>query len=439
MNNNSTAPIDKIVKPIQDFLHKEASGGILLIIFTVVALVWANSPLADSYLSLWHTYITIDLGGFLLKYSLHHWINDGLMAIFFFVVGLEIKREIMVGELSSFQKASLPIAAAIGGMLFPALIYTFFNLGTEGSSGWGIPMATDIAFVVGILALLGSRVPLSLKIFVVALAIADDIGAVLVIAFFYTDQISLISLIIAAGFLLTLFIISKMGVKSLIVYTLLGIGLWLAFLKSGVHATIAGVLLAFTIPASSRTNTKSFYEENSEKLRKFHEEGEHGEDVLTNETRQTIVQKIEISCTNLLTPLQRFEHELHPWVAYFIIPVFALANAGVSLGGNFISGLTSSISIGIALGLLIGKLTGILSLSWLAVKYKLASLPEGVTWKMISGAALLAGIGFTMSLFIANLAFNSEELLNTAKIGILFGSLLSGLAGYIFLKSSLKK
>jgi NhaA family Na+:H+ antiporter len=432
-------PIEKLTYPLQEFLHKEASGGILLIVCTIVALIWANSPFADSYHHLWHTYLSIDLGGLGLKYSIHHWINDGLMVVFFFVVGLEIKRELIVGELSSVKKASLPIAAALGGMIFPALIYTIFNMGSEGSSGWGIPMATDIAFVVGILALLGKRVPLALKIFILALAIVDDIGAVLVIAVFYTSQISFVSLMIAAGLLILLVIMNKMGVRSLLIYTIVGIALWLAFLKSGVHATVAGVLLAFTIPVSSRINTKKFKNETEVLLKDFDNAGEHGDNVLTNSERLTIVDQIENNCEKILTPLQRFEHDLHPWVSFFIMPVFALANAGVTIGDGLVPALTNPISLGIVLGLFIGKQIGIFSFSYLAVKFKIASEPEGVSWLKIYAASILAGIGFTMSLFIANLAFDSVELLNISKVGILVASLLSGIIGFIILKSALAK
>ncbi len=432
-------PIEKLTYPIQEFLHQQASGGILLIIATVIALAWANSPFSESYYHLWHTYIKLDIGGIGLNYSLHHWINDGLMVIFFFVVGLEIKREMLVGELSSAKKAALPIAAALGGMIFPALIYTIFNLGSEGSSGWGIPMATDIAFVVGILALLGNRVPLALKIFILALAIVDDLGAVLVIAIFYTSNISYTSLLIGAGLIVLLIAMNKMGVRNLLVYTLVGIALWLAFLKSGVHATVAGVLLAFTIPVSSRINTKKFKNETESLLKDFNNAGEHGENVLTNSERLTIVDQIENNCEKILTPLQRFEHGLHPWVSFFIMPVFALANAGVTIGSGFSSALTHPVSIGIILGLFIGKQIGIFGFSYLAVKLKLASEPEGVSWKKIYAASILAGIGFTMSLFIANLAFNSPDLLNISKVGILTGSLLSGIVGFIILKSALNK
>jgi len=432
-------PIEILTYPIQEFLHQQASGGILLIIATVIALAWANSPFSESYHHLWHTYIKIDVGGIGLNYSLHHWINDGLMVIFFFVVGLEIKRELLVGELSSAKKAALPIAAALGGMIFPALIYTMFNLGSEGASGWGIPMATDIAFVVGILALLGNRVPLALKIFILALAIVDDLGAVLVIAIFYTSNISLTSLMIAGGLIVLLIAMNRLGVRNLLVYTFVGIALWLAFLKSGVHATVAGVLLAFTIPVSSRINTMKFKKETESLIKDFDNAGEHGEDVLTNSERLSIVDQIENNCEKILTPLQRFEHGLHPWVSFFIMPVFALANAGVAVSDELGSALTHPVSIGIILGLFIGKQIGIFGFSYLAVKLKLASEPEGVSWKKIYAASVLAGIGFTMSLFIANLAFSSEELLNISKVGILTGSLLSGIVGFIILKSALNK
>ena len=433
-------PIEILLQPINEFLHKEASGGILLIIFTVIALAWANSPWAASYHQLWQTHLKIFSGSFSLNYSIFHWINDGLMVIFFFTVGLEIKRELLVGELSSVQKASLPIAGALGGMIFPAILYVLFNAGGEAVSGWGVPMATDIAFVVGIMALLGPKVPLPLKVFILALAIADDIGAVLVIAFFYTSQVSIAALIIAAIILIALIILNKLGTKSLIPYTFLGILLWLAFLKSGVHATIAGILLAFTIPASSRYNTKTFAEKVKSLLDKFNSAGEHGDNVLANESRQTDVMALEESCKKVLTPLQRFEHGLHPWVSFFIIPLFALANAGVTLAGlDIMDALFSPISLGIIVGLFIGKQAGIFTFSWIAVKLKWASLPEGVTWAKLYGAGILAGVGFTMSLFIAGLAFSSESMIDLAKIGILTGSLISGIVGFILLKASLGK
>ena len=409
----------------------------MLLIFTVFALVWANSPVSDSYFQLWHTKLTIGFGNINLNYSLHHWINDGLMAIFFFVVGLEIKRELLVGELSSVKKASLPIMAALGGMIFPALFYVFFNFGKESISGWGIPMATDIAFAIGILALLGSRVPTGLKVFITALAIADDIGAVLVIAFFYTSNISIVSLAFAGGVLVLLIAANLSGVRNLIVYSVLGIILWLAFLFSGVHATVAGVLLAFTIPASSRIDTAQFLSKGKKLLEDFDHSGEEGPNVLSNEERQGIVQSLEENCEKIMTPLQRFEHKLHPLVSFFIMPVFAFANAGVIISGDFVSELINPVSFGIATGLFIGKQLGISMFTWLSVKLKIASLPFGVNWKQIYSAGILAGIGFTMSLFIANLAFTSEELLTISKVGILTASLLSGLIGFFALKGSL--
>ncbi|BDQ03177.1 Na+/H+ antiporter NhaA [Ignavibacterium sp.] len=439
INNEKKSPIEKILSPIQEFMHAETSGGIILIICTIIALIWANSPFADSYHHLWHTYLTFDFGGYVLKHSLHHWINDGLMVIFFFVVGLEIKRELLVGELSSAKKAALPVAGALGGMILPALIYFYFNGGKEGAAGWGIPMATDIAFVVGIMALLGPKFPFSLKIFILALAIVDDIGAVLVIAIFYTAEISITALIIGAAIILLLIVFNRLGVRSLIVYTIMGIALWLAFLESGVHATVAGVLLAFTIPVSSRINTRKFTTETKQLLDEFEKSGEHGENVLTNENRLTLVQSIEGNCEKILTPLQRFEHLLHPWVAFFIMPVFALANAGVTIGSGFTDALTNPISIGIILGLFLGKQFGIFGFSLLAIKLGLASKPEGVNYTKMYGAGILAGIGFTMSLFIANLAFPTEELLNIAKVGVLTASLIAGIVGFIVVKIGLTK
>ena len=434
-------PIEVLLKPINQFLHQEASGGILLIICTLIALVWANTVWSNSYHDFWHTNIAVSIGNFLtLDYSIHHWINDGLMVIFFFTVGLEIKRELLVGELSSFQKASLPIAGALGGMIAPAILYTLFNSGRDGANGWGIPMATDIAFVVGIMALLGNKVPLALKIFILALAIADDIGAVLVIAIFYTAEISTTALILAAIVFVVLILLNRLGAKSLILYGLIGVILWLAFLKSGVHATIAGVLLAFTIPASSRYDTNKFSSKVKALIKSFDATGDHWKNVLNNAERQHDVMAIEESCEKVLTPLQRFEHALHPWVSFFIIPVFALANAGVTLAGlDILAALINPVSLGIIVGLFIGKQIGIFAFSFLAVKLKFATLPEGVNWKNLYGAGILAGIGFTMSLFIAGLAFNKPELLDLSKIGILTGSILSGIIGFMFLKTSASK
>lgn len=436
---HNTTPIEKLLNPIQEFMHAEASSGIVLIICAIIALAWANSPLAHYYHYLWHTHIKFDFGGYVLDYSLHHWINDGLMVIFFFVVGLEIKRELLVGELSTIKKAALPIAGALGGMILPAIIYLLLNGGKEGASGWGIPMATDIAFVVGIMALLGPKFPFTLKIFILALAIVDDIGAVLVIAIFYTSEISFLALSIAGVIIVLLILFNRLGIRSLIVYTITGIFLWLAFLKSGVHATVAGVLLAFVIPVTSRINTIKFTNETKRLIDEFDSAGTHGENVLTNEKRLAILQKIESNCEKIQTPLQRFEHLLHPWVAFFIMPVFALANAGVTLSSDIWESIAHPISIGIILGLFIGKQLGIFGFSFVAIKLGLASKPEGINFTKMYGAGILAGIGFTMSLFIANLAFSSEELLNIAKIGVLFASLISGVIGYLIVKIGLRK
>jgi len=431
-------PIRKLILPFQSFIQAETSGGILLLICTVAALAWANSPWREIYFHLWHTNISINIGNIILSYSLHHWINDGLMVIFFFVVGLEIKREFLVGELSTSKKATLPVAGALGGMLFPAFIFILFNSGSEGSRGWGIPMATDIAFVIGIFALLGSKVPISIKIFITALAIADDIGAVLVIAIFYTSEISFISLLVGAFFVILLITANALGIRSLLIYLILGIGLWLAFLKSGVHATVAGVIMAFIIPASTRINSLKFLKEGRILLDDFDKAGEESESTLTNEERLTAVQALENNCEKVMTPLQRFETGLHPWVSFLIMPLFAFANAGVELGEDIFSSLANPVSLGIIAGLFLGKQLGIFSFSWLAIKFGIASKPEGVSWKKIYSAGIIAGIGFTMSLFIANLAFGENELLNISKVGILCGSLISGIVGFFILKSSLR-
>jgi NhaA family Na+:H+ antiporter len=394
-------PIDRLVRPFQEFAKLEASGGILLIGCTVVALVWANSPWATNYFHLWHTNLTFGLAGKNLSGPLHFWINDGLMAVFFLLVGLEIKRETLVGELASFRKAALPVAAAIGGMLVPAAIYGLFNRGGPGLPGWGIPMATDIAFALGVLVLLGNRIPVSLRVFLAALAIADDIGAVLVIAFFYTEQISWIHLAVAGLFFAALIAMNRVGARHPLVYAVLGAGLWLAFLESGIHATVAGVLLAVTIPARQRIDSRVFLA--------------HSGKVLDE------------------SPMLQFEHALAPWVSYVIMPVFALANAGVGLGVGAASAVVSPISLGVIFGLALGKPIGIVGSSWLVTRTGTASIPDDVNWRQILGVGVLGGIGFTMSLFVANLAFGPKPMLETAKIGILVASIISGVAGAIIL------
>ncbi|HUF00297.1 MAG TPA: Na+/H+ antiporter NhaA [Anaerolineales bacterium] len=427
-------PAEKLLSPLQAFLQREASSGILLLTATIIALLWANSLWSESYYSFWENKLTFGYGEYELSKPLLLWINDGLMAIFFFVVGLEIKREVLIGELASFRKAALPLAAAIGGMVFPALIYTAFNYNGAGSSGWGIPMATDIAFALGVLALLGKGVPISLKVFLTAAAVVDDLGAVLIIALFYTTDIAWISLGIAAVFLVLLIICNMLGVRNPIVYSVLGIGLWLAFLQSGVHATVAGVLLAMTIPAQARINDEEFVKHSRSVLNEF-EKTDEGDEYLSS-TQRSAVRTLEELAEHAQTPLQRLEHDLHPWVAFAIMPIFALANAGVALGGDFLSSVTSPISLGVIFGLIIGKQIGITLFSWLVVKSKLADLPERVNWRHIYGVSWLAGIGFTMSLFISALAFGVSPALETAKSGILLASLIAGIVGFLLLRGA---
>lgn len=417
-----------LIRPFQRFFRLEAASGILLLVFTVAALVWANSPFAASYFGLWATRITVAVGELVIAKPLLLWINDGLMAIFFFLVGLEIKREVTVGELSNPKNAALSVAAAVGGMLVPGAIYAAFNTGRIGAAGWAIPMATDIAFALGVLALLGRRVPLPLKVFVTAVAIVDDLGAVLVIAFFYTAELSLAALGTGVGVLVTLTLLNRLGVRRTWPYALLGAVLWVAFLKSGIHATIAGVLLALTIPARRAIDAAEYAGRAERLLAVFRKDLRPGLAEPTKNQRDAL-HSLEHASHQVETPLQRLEHALHPWAAFFIIPLFALANAGVALTGGIGATLTSPISLGIILGLFAGKQIGILTFSWIATRTGLAVLPAGVGWSQIWGVSLLCGIGFTMSLFIGSLAFADPALLDAAKIGILAGSLISGVAG----------
>jgi NhaA family Na+:H+ antiporter len=430
-------PIERLLKPFQRFVQTESSGGIVLLAATVVALLWANLNW-DSYHHLWETYVQSAFGDWSIRMTLHHLINDGLMVVFFFLVGLEIKRELLVGELASFRAAALPIAAAAGGMIVPALMYVMLNSpGSPGASGWGIPMATDIAFALGILALMGSRIPLGLKVFLAALAIVDDLGAVLVIALFYTADLNVPALAGGGAVLLTLIAMNKLGVTRPGAYALVGLVLWGTFLASGVHATIAGVLLAMTIPARTRIDTKRFLLSSREVLDEFDRAGVEGEGVLTNHGQQAAIQALEHNCEAAQAPLQRIEHDLQLWVAFGIIPLFALANAGVVLTGGFGEALADPVTLGIILGLVLGKPIGITLFSLAAVKSGLAVLPSSVGWKAIHGVSWLGGIGFTMSLFIGNLAFGEgSEMLDAAKIGILTASALAAVVGSILLRSA---
>lgn len=427
-------PADALFRPFAEFARLGASGGILLLGCAVLAMIAANSAIAEHYFALLDTKVTVGAGEAAISKDLLHWINDGLMAVFFFVVGLEIKREIIAGELSTLRSAALPIAGAIGGMAIPAVIYFSLNRGTPEVSGWGIPMATDIAFALGVMSLLGKCVPVSIKVFLTALAIIDDIGAVLVIAVFYTEKIVFAQLIIAAIGLVILVTLNKMGVSRVVPYALIALVIWVAFLKSGVHATIAGVLVALTIPAHTRVNSASFAEKARAIIDEFTRHAKHGGDLLENQRQQHALFTLGRCIKNVQAPLLTLEHALHPYVMFFIMPVFAFANAGVALGDIGFSGLGHPVALGVILGLVLGKLIGVSAFSWLAVKFGLAELPAGVIWRQIFATALLCGIGFTMSLFIANLALGPDTL-PLAKLGILTGSLIAGVTGYLMLKS----
>ncbi len=427
-NKLSPRPIDRILSPFEQFFRIEASGGILLLIATISALAWVNSPWSDSYQELWQTKITIGPSGFDLSKAAILWVNDGLMAVFFFVVGLEIKREVLFGQLSSTRAAALPIFAAVGGMAVPALIYVFFNIGGPGIDGWGIPMATDIAFALGILALIGSRAPLSLKIFLTALAIVDDLGAVLVIAIFFTDQLGIVSLGIAALFAILLFGANFVGIRNPLVYFLLAFGLWVAFLKSGVHPTLAGVIAAMAIPSTKLADDRQLHERLQNLTVQFgsivHDQKEKIE-----KRRKQVIHELESATSHAGSPLSRLEHTLHPWVAFAIMPIFALANAGLQIDSSTIGALDNRISLGVIAGLAVGKPIGVVLFTWIAVRTGIASVPAGLSWRAITAGGFLAGIGFTMSLFISKLALEHTAEIDVAKAGILIASVISALIG----------
>ncbi len=423
------APIDTIWRPFNYIFKKQITVGILLMLSVVIALVWANSPWRHSYHALWEIEFTIGTADYFLKKSLHHWINDALMSIFFFSVGLEIKREILAGELSSWREAALPAAAALGGMIVPAGIYLAINYQGEGVNGWGVPMATDIAFTLGIIALIGNRIPTALKVFLTALAIVDDIGAVLVIAFFYTASVDLNDLLIAGGFLVVMIGGNLLGIRNYFFYISVGIfGIWLAILFSGIHATIAGVLAALGIPS----RTKIEMDKAVDKLDTLAEELDETEQIegeFITEKQVRILNKVKTTSARAETVSQRLEYYLSPFVSFFIMPVFALANAGVEIQGDLLTLLTHPVSIGVMVGLLAGKFLGVSLFSHGAVALGMAQLPQGIRWKQLYGVALLAGVGFTMSLFITDLAFEKEQLASYAKVGILMASTLAALLG----------
>lgn len=439
MENNSIkkAPIDKwVLEPIKSFISKSSTSGIILFSSAFVAIIITNSPWSSAFHHFWEIEFSVGFNGAYINKSLHHWINDGLMAVFFFVVGLELKREIIAGELNEPKKAVLPIAGALGGMLFPAIVYFLFNRNGETMQGWGIPMATDIAFALGVLYLLGDKVPISLKIFLTALAIADDLGAVLVIAFFYTSEINFSSLVTAGIFLLVLVVSNFIGIRNTLYYALIGIGgVWLFFLMSGVHATIAAVLAAFTIPASVKISEAAYITRLESLTEHFKQTDPNNKPTVTNDQLH-ILEEIRDLSKNALTPLQRLEHGMHPLVAFVIMPIFALSNAGVEISGDIIKQVTSPVTMGIFFGLLFGKFIGVTGVAAFMIKMKWAALPEGMNYRHLMGAGLLAGIGFTMSLFVAGLAFDNELYMVEARLGILAASLTASVAGFFVIKSA---
>ncbi len=421
-------PVDRFVGPLARFMHVEAAGGVVLLACTIVALVAANSPWADAFLAFWKTKVGFSIGSMTVQHSLQHWINDGLMAIFFFVIGLEVKREMVLGELREMRQAALPIAAALGGMVVPAAVYLALQFGQPGQSGWGIPMATDIAFVVGCLAILGPRVPRGMRVMLLSLAIVDDIGAILVIAVGYTDHISLGWLVGGFCGIGAVIGLTRVGVRNTAVYILVGTAVWFAFHESGIHATIAGVILGLITPARSWVS-KGLLSDIVDKAGHFLA----GDDTDDHPERHGMLRHVERASREAVSPLERLEARLHPWVGFAIMPLFALANAGVHIEW---ADLGAPVALAVMLGLLIGKPVGIVLASWVAVKSGLARLPEGVGWGTVTAGGFLAGIGFTMALFIAGLAIEGD-LLDTAKIGVLAGSVLCAVAGMIlFLRTN---
>lgn len=428
----------RVISPFERFLRRTTAGGIVLIGTTVITLVLAALLGGDTLHRVWESPLTIAAGDrYRIEMSWQHWVNDGLMALFFLLVGLELKREVLVGELSSIKDAALPIAAALGGMVVPGLIYAAFNANTPTASGWGVPMATDIAFAIGILVLLAWRVPKNLIIFLTALAIADDLGAVMVIAIFYTADLSL-QWLTASGVLFgALVLLNRGGIRNPLPYTLIGLVMWAAVHASGVHATLAGILLALTIPARPTYSPAHF----ERRIGQLHADFvadrldlDTPDDPLSNHRMMSIAEAMENSAAAVQSPLQRIEHDLTPWVTFVVIPIFALANAGIDLGSvAWSDALTNSVTVGVLAGLVLGKFAGISLFSWGAVRLGLARLPSGVEWKHLMGAAWLGGIGFTMSLFIAQLAFSDPAVVEQAKLGILLASAASAAIGLAWL------
>lgn len=438
MSNKKKSIIDTIVDPFQRFIRIEISGSILLFIATAAALLWANSQWGNYYFQLWENDLSFKVKDFVISKSFIHWINDGLMAIFFFIIGLEIKREILIGELSTLKKGALPIIAALGGMILPAIIYLYINKDTVTESGWGIPMATDIAFSLGVLGLLGKRVPVGMKVFLLAFAIIDNLGAVTVITIFYSPEINLNFLIIGLGLFFILVLFNQLKVRNYHLYMITGFIIWYMFSKSGIHPTIAGVLIAFAIPIRRRIRIPVFKRRMSKNLEQFSGK-ESAYKIILNKAQLAAIDNMEDEIEKVQSPLQFIEYNLHGFVAYIIMPVFAFANAGVIFYSSGVQDIINPVSYNIVLSLILGKTIGIFLVSWISIKLGLASLPENTGWINLIGLGLLGAMGFTMSLFIANLAFSDPGIINHAKIGIIVASMVSGILGYLVLRFSLNK
>lgn len=420
----------KISLPVQQFIYAEQASGLSLLIGTVVALVWVNSPWAHVYRQLWETVLTIDLNVFQISMDAHHWVNEGLMVLFFFLMGLEIKRELVHGQLSNWSQAALPAIAALGGMILPILIYLAFTWNSEGARGWGIPMATDIAFALGLLALLGSRIPRELKIFLIAFAVVDDIGGVLVIALFYTGELSLGAIGVALALIVFWLGLRQFEIQNRGIYAFIAILFWLAVLKSGIHPTIAGVIIGLLTPTHRYYQYGEFTYYAGRLVKEAQEAIQQGE----HERTSMLLGQLEELTRYTEESVERLERLIRPWVSYCVLPIFALANAGIVLSlEGFEKALESSVALGIVVALIVGKYVGILGSSWLAIRLKWAALPPHVSWSHMSGVALLGGIGFTVALFITSLAFEATPLVSEAKIAIFIASIAAGLLGYFFL------
>lgn len=430
--------VNTVLSPFERFLKRQSSNGILLLIAAIIAMMWSNSSYSELYFAMWDKQLTLGLGAFSVSEPLILWVNDGLMALFFFVVGLEIKREVMAGELSTIKDVVMPLTAAIGGMIVPAIIFIVVEGNTAMAKGWGIPMATDIAFSLGILSLLGSKVPLGLKVFLTALAIVDDIGAILIIAFFYSNDIHWGYLQAASGLFLLLLIFNYFDLRIVSLYIFVGLFVWFCFLKSGVHPTVAGVLVALTIPARRKIKMQEFVEQTKSSLIKFKNAKWTDSEVLLGKEQISAVDYIAENVKKVQSPVQSLENTLTNFTANMVMPIFALANASIVIVGNKFN-LLNRVTLGVGLGLLLGKVVGVSLFSWLSVRLRWAQLPTGVTWTQIIGVGFLAGIGFTMSLFITNLAYADPGVVNASKIGIVIGSIVAGVIGFVILKINFNK